>query len=124
MSKQIVVNRIRTPDGTILTSHHVHDYVTYVDANGEEYMVDGGTEYLRRSLCKEPHEELSIYSNDPHIEIRKHLEWGTYGINGDQPLTWVALEDMSSDHIRAVLENCMPAPWRVDIMLNELEYRK
>jgi hypothetical protein len=39
---RIVANRIRTPDGTILESKHRHDYVTYTDANGKQYMVDGG----------------------------------------------------------------------------------
>ncbi len=40
--KEILCNRIQTPDGTILTSHDRHDFKSYVDKNGYEYMVDGG----------------------------------------------------------------------------------
>ena len=50
MNEKYLANRIRTPDGTILESMHRHDYVTYIDANGKEYMVDGGLDYLRRNI--------------------------------------------------------------------------
>lgn len=39
MERKLLVNRIQTPDGTILTSKSVHDYVTHTDANGEEYIL-------------------------------------------------------------------------------------
>jgi len=45
--RKIVLNRIKTPDGTILTSYHRHNYVSHID-NGELYAVDGGNDYLRR----------------------------------------------------------------------------
>ena len=45
MEKKLILSRIRTPDGTILTSYHQHDYVTHTDKNGETYMLDGGSEY-------------------------------------------------------------------------------
>ena len=69
--KHIVLNRIKTPDETILISRHRHDYVTYTDANGETYMIDGGTDYLRRSVNSEPFEEQSLYADAPHNEIRQ-----------------------------------------------------
>lgn len=102
----LVYNAIRTPDGTVLESKHRHDYVVYVDKNGKEYMVDGGLEYIRRNVHDDaPYEELSVYTTDGHDRVREVLKWGTYGINGDQPLTYILLKDMNSEHIGACLSN-------------------
>ncbi len=119
---KIILNRIRTPDGTVLTSRNRHDYVTYEDANGEQYMVDGGTDYLRRNVNKEPAQELSVYDDIPYEEIRETIEWGTYGKRGDQPLKWVKLSNMNSDHIRAVLKECRP--YYKEHFEHELKYRR
>ncbi|WP_019531427.1 metallophosphoesterase [Dasania marina] len=62
--KQIILNQIRTPDGTILTSKHRHDFNSHVDKNGETYIVDGGIEYLKRSINKEKFHEMSLYTGD------------------------------------------------------------
>jgi hypothetical protein len=100
----IVLNQIRTPDGTILRSVNRHDYRTYIDKNGKEYMVDGGSEYLRRNVHDDaPYDELSIYSDDSFDVIRRSLHWGTYGPKGDQPKRYVAMSDLSDDHIKAIL---------------------
>jgi len=102
----LVYNAIRTPDGTVLESKHRHDYVTYQDKNGKEYMVDGGLEYTRRNFHADaPYEELSVYTTDGHDRVREAVRWGTYGINGDQPLTHILLKDMNTEHIEACLEN-------------------
>ena len=102
----LVYNAIRTPDGTVLESKHRHDYVTYQDKNGNEYMVDGGHDYVRRNVHDDaPYEELSVYTTDGHDKVREVLKWGTYGINGDQPLTYIALKDMNTEHIEACLKN-------------------
>ena len=102
----LVYNAIRTPDGTVLESTHRHDYKTYLDKNGKEYMVDGGLEYVRRNVHDDaPYEDLSVYTTDGHDIVREVVKWGTYGINGDQPLTYILLKDMNTEHIRACLEN-------------------
>ena len=102
----LVYNAIRTPDGTVLESMHRHDYKTYLDKNGKEYMVDGGLEYLRRNIHNgDPYEEISVYTTDGHDIVREVVKWGTYGINGDQPLTYILLKDMNTEHIRACLDN-------------------
>ena len=102
----LVYNAIRTPDGTVLESTHRHDYIVYQDKNGKEYMVDGGLEYIRRNVYDDaPFEELSIFLEDGQDKVREVVKWGTYGIDGNQPLTYILLKDMSIEHIRACLEN-------------------
>lgn len=103
---KIILNRIKTPDGTILTSYYTHDYQSYVDKNGETYIVDGGNEYLRRTINNEPYEELSVYySSDErdYSKIRESFHRGSRGKNGDKPLTWIPLSEMSNEYI----QNCI-----------------
>lgn len=122
----ILANRIQTPDGTILQSYNRHDYKTYTDKNGFTYMVDGGCDYLRRnSNLEAPHKELSVYSDDTHEEIREAMHWGTRGVDGTEPLRYVALKEMTTEHITACLETqkFMHLSFRV-AMENELQYRK
>jgi hypothetical protein len=120
---RIVANRIRTPDGTILESKHRHDYVTYTDANGKQYMVDGGLDYLRRNLHDDaPYTELSVYSDAPHAVIREVFKWGTRGKDGKQPLKFVVLKDMTTDHIEAILETQSLPDYMRKIFLDELDF--
>ena len=120
---RIVANRIRTPDGTILESKHRHDYVTYVDKNGKEYMVDGGTDYLRRNVYEDaPYEELSVYADAPHTVIREVFKWGTRGKDGKQPLKFVVLKDMTTEHIEAILETQNLPGYIRKIFLDELDF--
>ena len=122
---RIVSNRIRTPDGTILESMHRHDYVTYVDKNGKEYMVDGGLEYLRRIVHDDaPYEELSVYDDAPYALVREVFKWGTRGKDGKQPLTYVPLKDLTSEHIEAILETQTHISERIrKLFIDELTFR-
>ena len=102
--EKYLANRIRTPDGTILESMHRHDYVTYTDANGLEYMVDGGSEYLRRTVHESaPYEELSVYEDAPFEEIREAFHRGGRGKDGTEPLTWVPMSKMSDEWLLACI---------------------
>ena len=123
--EKYLANRIRTPDGTILESMHRHDYVTYIDANGKEYMVDGGLDYLRRNVHDDaPYTELSVLSTDEHSVVREVFKWGTYGIDGKQKLKYVILKDMSWDHIEAILETQTQLREHIrQVFVNELDYR-
>lgn len=104
MERKLVYNAIRTPDGTVLVSRHVHDYVTHLDKNGLEYMVDGGNEYRRTNVhATAPHEDLSLYSDSPYEEIRKVICRGGRGKDNKQPLTWVPLCEMSNSWLEAVI---------------------
>lgn len=106
--KRIILNSIKTPDGTILISHHVHDYQAYKDKNGEIYRIDGGHEYLRRSSNKIPATEMSIYEDAPFEIIRENYYRGTFNKEGHR--CWVKLSEMSNNHIL----NC--------IRFNELKF--
>jgi hypothetical protein len=122
---RIVCNRIRTPDGTILESMHRHDYRTYVDANGLEYMVDGGLDYTRRNVHENaPYTELSVYSDSPHDVIREVFKWGTRGKDGRQPLKYVPLKDLTTEHIDAILKTQDHIQQYIrNIFLDEMIYR-
>ena len=99
---KIICNQIRTPDGTILISHTVHDYKEYKDKNGLVYMVDGGNDYLRRTIHKEaPYEELTIYEDAPFEVIRDNYYRGTF--DKEKNRIWIKISEMSNSH----LENCI-----------------
>ena len=100
---KLIRNAMQTPDGTIIESTHRHDYKTYTDANGKTYMVDGGLDYVRRSI-HDDQIDLCLYDDAPHVIQSSILKWGTYGINGDQPLKYVSVAEMDTAHIEAVLE--------------------
>ena len=119
-------NAMQTPDGTIIESKFRHDYVTHDDKNGDTYMVDGGHDYLRRSVNEIPARDLSEASiDDDHEHNRQHLKWGTYGKNGKQPLTWITLKDMYLEHINAILNGKQTINQEMrDFFEKEIEYRE
>lgn len=118
----LIYNALRTPDGTVLESHHRHDYQTYVDKNGKTYMVDGGLEYLRRS-CNRDEVDLSLDDTAPHEVQRQVLRWGNRGKDGKSPLTFKKVADMETEHIRAVLAECKVRDVIKACMERELEER-
>ncbi len=120
---QLIRNAWRTPDGTVIESRHRHDFVTHVDANGEEYMVDGGLDYIRANVNKEPAESMCLYDTEPHSVQRDVLTWGTYGKNGDESLTYKKISEMTSNHIKAVLAECPVSLVRKVCMERELVER-
>ena len=121
---EILSSQLKTPDGTILESLHRHDYVTHKDANGKEYMLDGGCAYIRRSINGDE-ELLTVTTDDSHSVIREAVTWGTYGKNGDEPFKRVKLANMTDDHIAACIETQMATmlPALYEVMQNELEFR-
>lgn len=120
---RILLNRIKTPDGTILTSYNRHDYVTHKDSITKEVlMVDGGTDYLRRNIGT--YEELSVYDDGSHITRRSAVHWGTRGKDGKQPLVYKLLKDLDSDHIEAILKTQHQiSEFYREIFKEELKYR-
>lgn len=124
MERHLLVSAIITPDGTRLESEHRHDYKTHVDANGETYMIDGGTDYIRMSVNKVPCEKAFVYSDDSHITIRENFKWGTYGKDGKQPLERKLLSTLEDEHIKAILKLTYVKSHIKNIFENELIYRE
>lgn len=127
MDKYLIKSAIKTPDGTILESIHVHDYVTHKDANGEIYMLDGGLLYQRYNVCKEPFEDLSVWSDSPFEVIRENLYRGGYGKDGTGEYRRALLKDMSDDWVKNVItyeEIARPNNRYLQFYKKELEYRK
>jgi len=126
--RRLIVSRIQTPDGTILTSYHRHDYVIHLDKNGEEYMLDGGNDYQRRSVNKVPATDLSVYSDAPFEVIREVFCRGGRGKDGKQPLTWVPMSKMSNSWLEACIvyneERGMGESFASQMYEKELDYRK
>ena len=119
----ILSSKMKTPDGTILESAFRHDYVTHTDANGKEYMLDGGCDYVRCSANGDE-EMLTVTSDDSHEVLREVVKWGTYGKQGDETLVHVKIADMSTQHLQACLDTqktMRPALYKV--MQDEVEYR-
>lgn len=104
MERQLIYSAIRTPDGTILESRHVHDYVTHLDKNGETYMLDGGVDYIRRSGNIEEAEDLSLYSDAPFEQLREVITRGSRGKDGSQPLTYIKLKDIDNEYLDALID--------------------
>ena len=121
--RKLVLNRIRTPDQTILESRNVHDYKSHLDKNGETYMNDGGVEYIRRSVNIEPYEDLSLYSDDPFEILRENITWGNYGKNGNEPLHYKSISNMSSNHIKSILSQYKLAEYMKELFEKEMAYR-
>ena len=117
-------NAIRTPDGTILKSLHRHDYKTYTDANGLEYMVDGGRDYLRRNEYPfAPYTELSVSLQDKHDKKREHFTWGTRDKCNSLPVKEILLKDLSDNHILAILRTQALTSPVESLFKNEIMFR-
>lgn len=124
-SDAVLSNKMMTPDGTIIESTHVHDFVMHKDKNGKEYGVDGGRDYLRRIGDPEGCIDLSVTESAIHEVQREHAVWGGRGPNGDQPLKFIPVSEMSNDHILNVLMNVSRISLRYyKLFLNELLYRR
>jgi predicted DNA-binding antitoxin AbrB/MazE fold protein len=119
MNKKVILNSIITPDGTELNSYDVHDYKLHKDENGEVYINDGGNEYLRRSVNKEPYLENSVFDTDPIEVKRERIEWGTFR---EGKRVFLKIKDLSDAHIKAIIRDGYKGS-RIEVMKEELGYR-
>jgi len=105
----------------VLVSEYRHDFKF---CSCGSCAVDGGKDYAKRLGCD--FTDLSVYSDDLEFEeIRELFTWGTRGVNGNKPIKYVALKDLDTDHIKAILNT----QWHIkgtlteEFMQKELAYR-
>lgn len=116
-------NAIQTPDGTILESHHRHDYKTHLDTlTNKLYGVDGGLAYIRHIGDIQDCIDLSVESDD-HEVIRTHLTWETYGKSGKNPPKVVPVCELSNNHIEAIITTQTISEKFLTVLLEEIKYR-
>lgn len=149
-NKILLVNKIRTPDGTIIQSKNRHDYVTYTDKNGATYMVDGGCNYLKRNYFPDnrtrfqkivdkvkkffglriresiSYIEESLYNTDSIKELREWIYRAGFGKDGRCGYREVLLKNMSNSWIDNVIEyeeNLRPTNKFISVFYRELQHR-
>ena len=112
--------------GDVLISRHRHDYVMCTCDN--KTMLDGGTEYQRYGGVDLSLVDLSgtIYLTDGFEKCRTAPIWGSYGKDGDQPLKFMSVSEMETEHLEAVIKELghRIEKWRLNLMLQELENRE
>lgn len=107
--------------GDTIVSRHRHDYVSCTCGG---VVVDGGLDYLRRGFSKDCEVvDLSVYLDEPFEKIRTVLARGGRGKDGQQPLTYVLLKDMSNSWLEAVIEYNEVHGIISDWYQKELDYR-
>lgn len=119
----LLYSSCKTPDGTILVSTHAHDYVTHIDKNGKEYMLDGGRHYQRYNI----HDDivwLNIYDTDPIEVIREKVGRSGYGKNGTGTFRRALLKDMNNNWVSASIDYVPKDSIWKEVYQRELEYRK
>jgi hypothetical protein len=99
MNRKVLQNAVRK-DGIYYQSLSRHDFVQ-VGKDGS--FIDGGTDYVRQG--GEFDEDLTLFCDQPLVELVDKLLWGTNGPNGDQPVKWILLKDAETDHLQKIIAN-------------------
>jgi len=90
-------------------------------------MLDGGTEYQRYGGADLDLVDRSgtVYLTDGFDKCRTVPIWGSYGIDGTEPLKFLSVSEMENSHLEAVIKSFGQAmqKWRVDLMTEELKHR-
>lgn len=105
--RKILQNAVFSPhDQKWYVSTSTHEYVTIPNGTPCGEAIDGGTAYLRRVYGEGgmKSEDWSLYTDSPRDEIKSKMLWGTYGKNGDQPLTWLPMVTLTTEHLQNILD--------------------
>lgn len=122
-NKHLVYNSITCLEcNEELISYYTHDYKSCNCNNNAS--IDGGTDYIKFSAKNINNIKfLTIYNDEPFELVRKYAVRGSRGINGDEPLIWIKICDMSDEHLKAVIEYG-GANWHINLIKKEIEFRK
>jgi len=123
--RQLVSNKYKTPDGTVLTSNHIHDYVSYTDRNGHTYSLDGGLSY-RKIGFSSPNTDgfvfVGCHLDEDFEKVRMHFSWGVINSNRDGH-NYVRLALLSNEHIYNIIKDAHGDVWVLELMAKEIQYR-
>ncbi len=97
--------RIKEHD-VILLSAARHD--CYSHSKAPNWFLDGGTDYVRIGTPNGVNipletEDLTLYSDSSVSDVLSKACWGTYGISGDEELTYYLIKDMELSHLENVI---------------------
>lgn len=119
---KIIQNAIKLPNGEFLVSIHQHDFKSAQISNNQEAGVDGGLAYIRRCGDFTGVEEYSLTDDMPFEIIKRQLLWGVLD-KTTKKHTFKRMADLSSDHLRNILRDCVISPLRRDVINAILEDR-
>jgi hypothetical protein len=119
---QLVANRVQClVCNAVIESRTRHDFVTCPCGSTS---VDGGTDYQR--VLGNNWKDLSITTDDLFEAQRELFTWKTYGKTGMEEPEIIPLKDLTTGHIRNIVDTQMhiKGTWVEELMKKELEYRK
>jgi len=89
--------------GDVLVSLNRHDYKTCGCDN--KTMLDGGTDYQRYGGVDLDLVDRSgtVYLTDGFDKCRTVPIWGSYGIDGTEPLKFLSVSEMENSHTEGVI---------------------
>ncbi len=124
---RILYNAIKTPDGTILHSKHVHDFVIHEDKNGKKYGIDGGNEYRKFTGDWKDCEDLLVMDDGTFETRREYIHWGrNFDEKGNrlEATEYIPVKYLSTPHIEAIIRNgfCRNA-FILELLTEELSTR-
>lgn len=129
--KQLLVNKIQCPDGTVLRSFSRHHFVEHTQEDGREYFVDGGIDYQRIGHSDDEYVNLAVYTDDPIELIREHFTWTSWYDKDGKPLTTSEtrlLKELTDSHVLNLIKFTKARPqvypeYIVDVFVRESEFR-
>jgi len=88
-----------------------HDLVTFtLDGtapnlnSGNYFFIEGGHDYRRCNFKFHPEiMDFSLYEDSSDDEIYDKLLWGSRGTTGKEPLQYVLLKNLNTEHMNAIL---------------------